>query len=144
MLNKNRMMVFKNKGKDQEVSESSLLSDGEITEFLVRWKLSVGESRRSHIRHPARCHFPPPELVHAFICLNCFPPAFSLSLFLLYLFLPLIILSFLCFILFFFLISIYIFHCHFIPSLSFLFLTFYFFFLNLPLVFSLVLLLLLL
>lgn len=39
MLNKNRMMVFKNKGKDQEVSESLLLSHGEVIEFLARWKL---------------------------------------------------------------------------------------------------------
>jgi len=44
MLNKNRMMVFKNKGKDQEVSEFSLPSNGEVTEFLARWKLPVGKS----------------------------------------------------------------------------------------------------
>lgn len=61
MLNKNRMMVFKNKGKDQEVSESLLPPLEEVIEFLARWKFFAGASRRSRIRRSAWCHSPPPS-----------------------------------------------------------------------------------
>lgn len=61
MLNKNRMMVFKNKGKDQEVSESSLPPLEEVIEFLARWKFFAGASRRSRIRRSAWCHSPSPS-----------------------------------------------------------------------------------
>lgn len=104
MLNKNRMMVFKNKGKDQEVSKSSLLLNGEVTEFLARYKLSVGESRRSHVRCPARCHFSPLNSCVRYTSeLLRFPPDFFLSLFFLpfYLFLPLIFFYPFCFYSFF-------------------------------------------
>ena len=55
MLNKNRMMVFKNKGKDQEVSELLLLLYEEI--ILVWWNFL--ERNVLTIRHPTRYHFPP-------------------------------------------------------------------------------------
>lgn len=61
MLNKNRMMVFKNKGKDQEVSESLLPPLEEVIEFLARWKFFAGASRRSRIRRSAWCHSPSPS-----------------------------------------------------------------------------------
>lgn len=88
MLNKNRMMVFKNKGKDQEVSESLLPPLEEVIEFLARWKFFAGASRRSRIRRSAWCHSPPVSspletraCVHAFIReLLCLPLDFFLSL----------------------------------------------------------------
>lgn len=87
MLNKNRMMVFKNKGKDQEVSESLLPPLEEVIEFLARWKFFAGASRRSHSPF---CVMPFPPVsspletracVHAFIReLLCLPLDFFLSL----------------------------------------------------------------
>lgn len=71
MLNKNRMMVFKNKGKDQEVSEMSLPLGGKVTEPRARRRLSVEESRRFHTRRLARCHFFSSELVHEFMRVSC-------------------------------------------------------------------------
>lgn len=96
MLNKNRMMVFKNKGKDQEVSESSLPLYAEAIEFLARWKLFTGESRRSRVRRPARCHFSPNSYVRSYVrTAPLFPPHFSLSLFHPYHFLLSLFISFL-------------------------------------------------
>lgn len=74
MLNKNRMMVFKNKGKDQEVSESLLLPRREVIEFLASWILFARASRRSRVRRPARYRFPsppPPDLMRACVYANC-------------------------------------------------------------------------
>lgn len=76
------MMVFKNKGKDQEVSESPFPASGKVTESLARRKFSAAESRRSHVRRPARCHLFPLGRVRAcvYTCeLLRFPPDFSLS-----------------------------------------------------------------
>lgn len=129
MLNKNRMMVFKNKGKDQEVSGSPFPPSGEVTESLARQKLSAADSRRSHVRRPARCHlFPPRTCACVYTCeLFRFPPDFSLSsLFLPYLFLPLISFYPFCYLIFLSFRVLYFF-VHFISLLPFLFFSFTFF-----------------
>lgn len=141
MLNKNRMMVFKNKGKDQEVSESLLLPRREVIEFLAPWILFARASRRSRVRRPARYRFLsplPPDLVRACVYTNCtcelcfLPDFYPFSSFISHLFL-----SFFLYLLFFFL-SIFrispplpLNHFPFFP-LSFFFLIYFLVYLLLP------------